>query len=114
MDHLKRITEEFGRQAQTFDAWAEKADDQVAARFRGALAEAGGGSLLDVACGPGVVTAAIAAWATSVIAFDATEEMLEKAGARCARAGLANVEFKCGDAESLPFADARFDGVVTR
>ena len=114
MDHLKRITEEFGRQAQTFDAWAEKADDQVAARFRGALAEAGSGSLLDVACGPGVVTAAIAPGARSVIAFDATEEMLEKARARCSRAGLANVDFKCGDAESLPFEDARFDGVVTR
>lgn len=114
MDHLERITEEFGRQAQTFDAWAEKADDQVAARFRGALAEAGSGSLLDVACGPGVVTAAIAPGATSVIAFDATEAMLEKARARCSRAGLANVDFKCGDAESLPFGDARFDGVVTR
>jgi ubiquinone/menaquinone biosynthesis C-methylase UbiE len=114
VDHLERITEEFGRQAQTFDAWAEKADDQVAGRFRGALAEASSGSLLDVACGPGVVTAAIAPGATSVIAFDATEEMLEKARARCFRAGLANVDFKCGDAESLPFEDARFDGVVTR
>jgi ubiquinone/menaquinone biosynthesis C-methylase UbiE len=70
--------------------------------------------LLDVACGPGVVTAALAPGASSVVAFDATEEMLEKAKARCAKAGLSNVAFRSGDAENLPFKDAEFDGVVTR
>jgi SAM-dependent methyltransferase len=114
VDHLKRVADEFGRQAQTFDHWAEKADDQVAVRFRAALGDAGQGNLLDVACGPGVVTAAIAPGAASVIAFDATERMLEKAKSRCAKAGLLNVDFKCGDAENLPFEDAQFDGVVTR
>lgn len=114
MDHLKRVASEFGRQAQTFDHWAEKADDQVAARFRAALSGVGQGNLLDVACGPGVVTAAIAPGAASVIAFDATEQMLEKAKSRCARAGLLNVDFECGDAENMPFEDAQFDGVVTR
>jgi ubiquinone/menaquinone biosynthesis C-methylase UbiE len=114
VDHLKRVADEFGRQSQTFDHWAEKADDQVATRFRGALSGAGEGNLLDVACGPGVVTAAIAPGAASVVAFDATEQMLEKAKSRCAKAGLLNVEFKCGDAENLPFEDAQFDGVVTR
>jgi ubiquinone/menaquinone biosynthesis C-methylase UbiE len=114
VDHLKRITDEFGRQAQTFEVWAQKADDQVAARFRSALAEAGSGNLIDVACGPGVVTAAIAPGAASVVAFDATEQMLEKARARCSKAGLGNVEFRCGDAQNLPFEEARFDGAVTR
>jgi ubiquinone/menaquinone biosynthesis C-methylase UbiE len=114
VDHLKRVADEFGRQSHTFDHWAEKADDQVAARFRAALSSARQGNLLDVACGPGVVTAAIAPGAASVIAFDATEQMLEKARSRCAKAGLRNVEFKCDDAENLPFADAQFDGVVTR
>jgi ubiquinone/menaquinone biosynthesis C-methylase UbiE len=114
MDHLRRVTEEFGRQVRTFDAFAEKADEQVAGRFRAALGGAGQGNLLDVACGPGVVTAAIAAGAASVTAFDATEPMLEKARARCAKAGLVNVNFRRGDAEHLPFEDGQFDGVVTR
>ncbi len=114
MDHLKTVTAEFARQAQTFDAWAQKTDDQVAGRFRAALGEAGRGDLIDVACGPGVVTAAIAPGARSVTAFDATAAMLDKARARCAKAGLANVAFERGDAEQLPFADARFDGLVTR
>jgi ubiquinone/menaquinone biosynthesis C-methylase UbiE len=114
VDHLKTVTDEFARQAQTFDAWAQKTDGEVAARFRAALGEAGQGDLIDVACGPGVVTAAIAPPARSVTAFDATEAMLDKARARCAKAGLKNVAFERGDAEELPFADARFDGAVTR
>jgi len=114
MEHLKRITDEFGRQAETFNTWAEKTDDNVAARFLTALGSAGQGRLLDVACGPGVVTAAIAPGATSVVALDATEQMLEKARERCAKAGLLNVDFKRGDAENLPFEDSQFDGVVTR
>jgi ubiquinone/menaquinone biosynthesis C-methylase UbiE len=114
MDHLKRVADEFARQAQTFERWAEKTDDQVAPRFQAALGAAAQGHLLDVACGPGVVTAALAPGAASVVAFDATEEMLEKARSRCDKAGLANVTFKCGDAENLPFPDAQFDGVVTR
>ncbi|MGB6536893.1 MAG: class I SAM-dependent methyltransferase [Xanthobacteraceae bacterium] len=114
MDHLKRITDEFSRQAETFAVWAENVDADVGARFGGALGGAARGRLIDVACGPGVVTAALAPAAASVVAFDATEQMLEKARARCTKAGLRNVEFRSGDAENLPFADAEFDGAVTR
>ena len=114
MDHLKRVTDEFARQAATFDSWAEKTDEQVVARFQTALGEAGHGDLLDIACGPGVVTAAIAPKAASVVALDATQQMLEKAKARCAKAELRNVVFKRGNAEDLPFDDAQFDAVVTR
>ena len=114
MDHLQRVADEFARQAETFDMWAEKLDDNVVARFCSAIGSAGRGALLDVACGPGVVTAALAPEASSVVAFDATEQMLEKARARCAKAGLRNVDFRQGNAENLPFSDGQFDGVVTR
>src|SRR5207302_8053942 len=114
VDHLKRVTDEFACQAHTFDLFAEKTDEQVATRFVESLGDAGRGDLIDVACGPGVVTAAIAPRAAAVVAFDATEPMLDKARARCAKAGLVNVTFESGNAESLPFEDARFDGVVTR
>jgi ubiquinone/menaquinone biosynthesis C-methylase UbiE len=114
MDHLKRVTDEFTRQAQTFAVWAEKVDADVGARFGSALGEAARGRLIDVACGPGVVTAALAPNAASVMAFDATEQMLAKARERCSKAGVSNVEFKSGDAEHLPFVDGEFDGGVTR
>jgi len=114
MDHLKRVSDEFSRQAQTFEVWAEQIDTDVGARFLSALGRAAHGRLIDIACGPGVVTAALAPSATSVVAFDATEQMLERAKARCAKADLHNVEFKLGDAENLPFAEAQFDGAMTR
>ena len=112
MDHLKRVADEFTRQAQNFETWAAKADHSR--RFAAALGEMRRGKLLDVACGPGLMTAALALQAISVVAFDATEEMLKKARARCAKIGLNNVTFKSGDAENLPFNDDEFDGVVTR
>lgn len=114
MDQLKRINAEFTRQADTFDAYAPRADDQVVTRFADALGEAAHGDLLDLACGPGVVTAGLAPRARSMVAFDATPAMLEKARARCAAAGLADVVFQQGDAAALPFEDAVFDAVVTR
>jgi len=114
MEHLKRVEAEFTRQAGTFDAYAPKADDRVEDRFRAALGDAAGGVILDLACGPGVVTAAVAKGARKAVGFDVTPAMLEKARKRCAEAGLTNVEFKNGNAEELPFDDGSFDGVVTR
>lgn len=114
VEHIQRVAEEFTRQATTFDAYAPKADEQVESRFRAALGAAAQGVVLDLACGPGVVTAAVAGAARKVTAFDATPAMLEKAKKRCAAAGLENVEFCHGDAAALPFADRSFDGVVTR
>ena len=58
MDYLDRVKEEFTRQADTFAVHAVKADEKVRSRFQGAIGDAGKGVLLDVACGPGVVTAA--------------------------------------------------------
>ena len=71
-------------------------------------------TILDVACGPGIVTAGLAAHARAVVGFDLTPEMLLQARDRCAKAGLANVTFEQGNATALPFRDASFDGVVTR
>ena len=114
MDHLKRVEDEFTRQAETFSAYASIAGGDVITRFQEEIGEAATGTLLDVACGPGAVSAALAPKAESVTAFDATPAMLEKARERCEAAGLVNVTFEQGAAESMPFADGAFDGAVTR
>jgi SAM-dependent methyltransferase len=114
MDHLKRVRDEFARQADTFAASTAITDDRLTDRFRDAIGTAGDGKILDVACGPGIITAALAGRAEAVTAFDATPEMLKKARQRCADAGLDNVLFEQGDAETMPFDDGTFDGVVNR
>ena len=114
LDHENRVRDEFTRQAETFSASAAIADAALTQRFVAALGEAANGSVLDVACGPGILSAAIAKSAREVVAFDLTPGMLKKAEQRCDEAGLANVSFREGNAAELPFADSAFDAVVTR
>jgi ubiquinone/menaquinone biosynthesis C-methylase UbiE len=114
MDHLQRTAQEFTRQAKQFATSAAITATELTARFVDAVDAGPDTTILDVACGPGIVTAALAAKAHAVVAFDLTPEMLLQARDRCAKAGLSNVTFEQGNATALPFPDNGFDGVVTR
>jgi SAM-dependent methyltransferase len=114
MDHLQRTRDEFARQAASFSASPVITDQAQVERLVTAIGDAAHGRVLDVACGPGIVTAALAAMAREVVAFDLTPEMLIKARERCTKAGHTNVLFQEGSATALPFADASFDVAVTR
>jgi ubiquinone/menaquinone biosynthesis C-methylase UbiE len=114
LNHETRVRDEFTRQAETFSASAAITDAALTQRFVTALGEAARGLVLDVACGPGILSAAIAKTAREVVAFDLTPEMLKNAAQRCNAAGLTNVTFREGNAAELPFADGAFDAVVTR
>lgn len=80
-------------------------------RFAGIRA---GQSLLDVGTGTGVVAITAARRGATVVGLDLTPELLEQARQSAAVAGLSNVAWKEGDAESLPFADASFDVVLSQ
>jgi len=69
--------------------------------------------VLDLACGPGIVSAAVARAGTRVVGLDATREMVEAAAARCREEGL-EAEFREGRAEALPFPAESFSGATTR
>ena len=64
--------------------------------------------LLDVGCGEGAISYALAAVAGSVIGIDA-EDDFDEARQHALRHGVANVEFRIGDAYALEFPDASFD-----
>jgi SAM-dependent methyltransferase len=72
-----------------------------------------GQQLLDVACGTGVVAVTAARKGAVVTALDLTPELLERARENSRIAG-ANVDWHEGDAEQLPFGDAKFDVVVSQ
>lgn len=114
MEQLERVKREFARQADSFASSAAITDEQLTSRLVDALGSAAAGAVLDLACGPGIVTAALGRRARKVVAFDLIPEMLKQAEQRCARAGLTNIEFRQGNAADLPLADEAFDGVVTR
>ncbi|MGH7107752.1 MAG: class I SAM-dependent methyltransferase [Acetobacteraceae bacterium] len=114
MDHLQRVQREFTRQARTFASAPEVTDAALTRRFVDALGDAAAGLILDVASGPGIISAAVAATARAVFALDLTPDMLRQARLRCAAASRRNVAFIEGDATRLPFSPAAFDAVVTR
>jgi arsenite methyltransferase len=75
-----------------------------------------GETVLDLGSGAGV-DCFLAARETGpegrVIGVDMTPSMLEKARANAARAGTANVEFRLGEIEHLPVADATVDCIIS-
>jgi ubiquinone/menaquinone biosynthesis C-methylase UbiE len=64
-------------------------------------------SILDVGCGPGYVSAAVAERGATPIGLDFSKEMIA-----IAKRMLPRIDFREGDAQNLPFADASFDRVV--
>jgi SAM-dependent methyltransferase len=107
------IRGEFSHQADSFAA----SPGLSSAETLGALVELAptdpDASWLDAACGPGLVSRALAARVGSVLGVDLTPAMIEKAAAAAA-GGVADVEFELGDATAMQFPDDSFDGAITR
>jgi len=69
--------------------------------------------VLEVGCGPGIITTAIARKGFRVSAVDSVPEMVERTRANVEQAGLASRVFaQVGNIERLPFAAATFELVV--
>jgi ubiquinone/menaquinone biosynthesis C-methylase UbiE len=80
-----------------------------------AAAKFGGMELvLDAGSGPGHTALAMAPHVRQVIAVDLSTAMLEQGRALATERSTANVEFRQGDVEALPFPDGAFDAVVSR
>jgi SAM-dependent methyltransferase len=71
-------------------------------------------TVLDVACGPGLVVCAFARVAKHATGIDITPAMLERARAHAAAHRLANVSWRQGDVLPLPWPDASFTLVTSR
>jgi SAM-dependent methyltransferase len=75
-----------------------------------------GQTVLDLGCGAGFdafLAARAVGPAGRVVGVDMTPEMLQKARANLARGGHGNVEFRLGEIEHLPVADASVDVVIS-
>lgn len=69
--------------------------------------------VLDVACGTGVVAVTAARRGARLTGLDFTPELLERARENARIANL-TIDWREGDAESLPFEDAAFDVVLSQ
>jgi demethylmenaquinone methyltransferase / 2-methoxy-6-polyprenyl-1,4-benzoquinol methylase len=71
--------------------------------------------ILDLCCGTGDLALGIAAAAkrpVSIIGFDLNASMLEVAKNKAKRLGIQSVDFRQGDAGSMPFASREFDRIT--
>jgi SAM-dependent methyltransferase len=83
-----------------------------AERFVARMALEPGARVLDIACGTGNVTIPLARRGAVVTGLDMTPHLLEEARGRATREGL-RIRFDEGFAETLPYADASFDVLVS-
>jgi demethylmenaquinone methyltransferase/2-methoxy-6-polyprenyl-1,4-benzoquinol methylase len=67
---------------------------------------------LDVCCGTGDVTMALARSGASVVGLDFNARMLDVARARVACEGSKNINYLQGDALKIPFSETTFDAVT--
>jgi demethylmenaquinone methyltransferase/2-methoxy-6-polyprenyl-1,4-benzoquinol methylase len=73
---------------------------------------ASGTRALDLCCGTGDITFALAQRSADATGLDFSPQMLEVAGKRKVKSSLANLKFMQGDAQKIPFAENSFD-IVT-
>jgi len=108
------VVDQFTRQAAPFASSAAMRDEdalRLLVEFSGAAAV---DTVLDVACGPGLVVAAFARVCRHAAGIDLTPAMIEKAREHAAALGLTNVDWHVGNVLPLPFADRDFSVVVSR
>ena len=114
MSHSDLILDQFTRQAVPF-ATAPSIKDEAALKLIVDWSGAGpDDTVLDVACGPGLVVCAFARVARHATGIDITPAMLERARTHAAERGLANVTWRQGDVLPLPWPDASFTVVTSR
>jgi len=110
--HLDLVRERFTHTAEPFAVAVQARGREVARTAAMALAGYANvekAAVMDVACGPATFARAFAPRVARVVGVDFTPAMLAKARRVAEEAGLANLEFVCGDGNALPFADGTFD-----
>jgi len=112
--HRGSIVDQFSRQAEPFSRWRDQSHDESLRLLLRATRVTPDDTVLDVACGPGLVALAFAAAAGHVTGIDVTPAMIDRARALQANRGLHNVAWAIGDADNLPFEDAAFTVVACR
>jgi ubiquinone/menaquinone biosynthesis C-methylase UbiE len=112
--HQDLILDQFTKQAIPF-ATAPGIQDEEALNLVVNFAGAGpNDTVLDVACGPGLVVCAFAQVVRHATGIDLTPAMIERARALQQEKRLSNVTWQIGDVLPLPYADALFSLVTSR
>jgi SAM-dependent methyltransferase len=114
IDQARVVEAQFGPRAEAYLQSAVHAQGADLTAFAALLEGSGSARLLDLGCGGGHMAFAAAPHVAEVVAYDLSFEMLAVVARAAAERGLGNITTEQGGAESLPFADASIDWVVSR
>jgi ubiquinone/menaquinone biosynthesis C-methylase UbiE len=112
--HRDRILDQFSQQAVPFSTAGPIRDEKALRLLVEATGAGAHDTVLDVACGPGLVACAFGRVARQVTGIDLTPAMIEQARQLATEQQLGNVTFQVGDVVPLPFPAATFSIVVSR
>jgi ubiquinone/menaquinone biosynthesis C-methylase UbiE len=114
MEHDVLVAQQFGATARAYlesETHSTGDDLELLAQEVAAIPKA---AVLDLGCGAGHASFAVAPHAASVTAYDLTPEMLAVVEREAAARELPNIATVQGMAEELPFPEAHFDCVISR
>ncbi|MEG3974419.1 methyltransferase domain-containing protein [Microcoleus sp. herbarium8] len=112
--HQKSIIDQFTRQAVPFANLYGHTNQESLDLLMKMANVSDKDTVLDVACGPGIVACAFAAVSHHVTGIDLTPAMLEQAQILTEQKNLTNLSWLQGDIETLPFPDNSFSIVLSR
>jgi SAM-dependent methyltransferase len=112
--HSRLIRDQFTRQATPFSTARPITDAGALQMIVDVAAPNPGDTVLDVACGGGIVVCAFAPHVKHATGIDMTAAMLDRARALAAEKRIANVSWQEGDVAALPYPDGAFSIVITR
>lgn len=110
----EQVKQQFGAVAEAYVNSSFHASGPDLALLVEAAGFRGSETVIDLGCGPGHTAMACARRAGRVIGIDVTPEMVVAATALANQRSMANVEFRTGNVEALPFVSGSVDVVTSR
>jgi ubiquinone/menaquinone biosynthesis C-methylase UbiE len=112
--HREQILDQFTRQAVPFSTAPAIRNQEALQRIVEMVGAGPDDTVLDVACGPGLLVCAFAQVVRHATGIDLTPAMLEQARELQRQQGLGNITWQQGDVLPLPYADGTFSIVSAR
>ncbi|PRY06978.1 class I SAM-dependent methyltransferase [Paraburkholderia sp. BL25I1N1] len=114
MKHHDQVADAFGSTAAAYLTGPTHATGADLRTLAESIAATPNATVLDMGCGAGHASFAVAPHAQAVVAYDIAPQMLATVEGAAKERGLANIRTQQGAAEVLPFADHSFDWVISR
>lgn len=108
------VQDQFSKVAENYRTSKVHASGADLERMAAIVQRCQAATVLDVGCGAGHVSMAVAPWGKQVVAYDLTAQMLEQVQRLAHERQLSNIVTCQGDVEQLPFDNQSFEIVLSR